>query len=294
MTLEHAGLDRSALVHLPPNYDDQIPMPLVLAFHGGGGRAEQYARFTGFDTLADEEGFIVVYPRGVNNRWHDARFTEEIPEGDEDEDEAHPDDVGFTLALLDELKRAYAIDEERIYITGMSNGGMFCQQLAIEATEHFAAVASVTAQIPTPRADMEPQGRLSVLLMNGTEDPLVPYEGGDIEIALSERRREAGKATYRGSVLSTEETIDYWLRHNEIADEPVTETLEDKDPDDGARAVVQTWRGEAASVVLYKIVGGGHTYPGGAQYLPQRVIGATCRDFDATEAIWAFFSNHSK
>jgi polyhydroxybutyrate depolymerase len=173
MILEHGGLERKAFVHLPPEYDDQTPLPLILAFHGGGGRGEQYARFTKLDTLADEEGFIVVFPEGVEGHWYDERFAEAFGvEGQE------IDDVGFTLALLEALKQAYAIDRERVYATGTSNGGIFCQQLAIEATEHFAAVASVTAQIPDVSAYMIPQGEISVLLMNGTDDPLVPYGGG--------------------------------------------------------------------------------------------------------------------
>jgi len=287
--LEHDGLKRESLVYLPTSYDGKTPLPLVLAFHGGGGNNDQYLKFTRLNAVAEEENFIAVFPQGIDGHWYDDRFAAGFID-----QEPERDDVGFTLFLLEKIKKTYAVDENKIYATGMSNGGIFCQQLAIEAADHFTAVASITAQIAVTSAELTPQDKISVLLMNGTADPLVPYQGGPIVVTLSNRRREEGKVETRGSVLSTDDTISYWLHHNDLTGAPDSRAIPDKDLNDGATAVIQTWSDGEISVVLYRIDQGGHTYPGAHQYLPRSVIGATCRDFDASRAIWDFFSQHSR
>jgi polyhydroxybutyrate depolymerase len=127
--------------------------------------------------------------------------------------------------------------------------------------------------------------------MNGTDDPLVPYAGGEVLAEFAKIFRRA----HRGNVISTNEMIDLWIKHDGIASKPEVTNLPDKDQDDGAKAIKSEWSlTNSLSVVLYKIVGGGHTYPGGIQYLPKRLVGNTCKDFDASEAIWEFFTQHGR
>jgi len=286
----HDGRDRSCLIHVPLSYREGQPVPLVFVFHGGTGTAKMIAQFTGFDELSQRHGFIVVYPQGLNGHWNDGRKEEEFREHNES-----VDDVGFIIALLESLKAEFAVDPNAVFATGVSNGGMFSHRLGIEHSQQFAAIAPMIGGIPEPIADGKPQQPVSVLLMNGTEDPFVPYGGGPITVRLFPLLRRR-RLPDRGRVISTDAAVQFWLRHNGIAAEPRTTKLADTDPNDGCRVERTEWSDaeRRVSVVLYKIIGGGHTYPGGSQYLPERVIGRTCGDFQATEAIWAFFAAHRR
>ncbi|MFC1825153.1 alpha/beta hydrolase family esterase [Thermodesulfobacteriota bacterium] len=289
-TIEHDGRSREYYMHVPSSYHG-MGVPLVLVFHGGGGTAERFARYTGFNEISEENGFIVVYPQGINSHWNDGRKSEKFRQQN-----LEVDDVAFIMELIKRLKKEYFIDDKRIFATGMSNGGFICQRLAIEKSHHFAAVASVTAQVSEPLvATFKPREKISVLIMNGTDDPLVPYGGGEIVLNfpfLAKSQRQSK----RGRVISTDKTIQLWIEHNRISSPPVIEQLPDVDKNDGSTVERSEWsdRREHVSVVLYKIIGGGHTYPGGFQYLPKRLIGTTCRDMDASEVIWKFFSKHGK
>lgn len=266
---------------------------MVMVFHGGGALAKRCANFTGFNDISEKHGFIAVYPQGINKHWNDGRRSEKFYEQDK-----KIDDVAFVAALLKNLKAEFNIDENRVYATGMSNGGIFCQRLAIEQSRRFAAVASVTAQIAQPLADSKPGESVSVLIMNGTRDPFVPYGGGEVTpvlfpgLARLTKRLRPG----RGRVISTDATIRFWIKHNRIKSPAFTEKLPDIVTSDDASIERKVWFDTTTGlrVVLYKINGGGHTYPGHRQYLPRRIIGTTCQDINASEAIWQFFAKHSK
>ncbi len=124
-----------------------------------------------------------------------------------------------------------------------------------------------------------------MLAINGTEDPLVPFEGGDVHFLKFKR----------GRCLSVKETIAWWVKVNGCSAEAVTKAEPDRDTDDGTTVRTETHTGgrDGTEVVLYVIDHGGHTWPGGWQYLPERLIGKTCRDFDASDVIWAFFKKHA-
>ena len=285
LQIQHGGVAREYLIAVPPTYQAGKPVPLVFALHGGRGTADQVARFMRFHVLGRRKGFITVYPQGLNNQWNDDR-----PEIGND-----TDDVGFLLALLDHLRRTYTIDPNATFAMGMSNGGFMCQRLAREAADRFAAVASVTAQLPeAARKDFAPKAPISVLIMNGTKDPLVPYEGGDVKVNLFPGVIADARVRSRGRILSTDATVALWRKHNGLRAQPERTEVPDRNKDDGVKASVFTWSqpDRVAAVVLYRVEGGGHTYPGGVQYLPERLIGKTCGDFDATVAIWEFFDTH--
>ena len=128
---------------------------------------------------------------------------------------------------------------------------------------------------------------MSVLMINGTGDPLIPFEGGDVRLL---------GIGGRGQVLKTTETVQRWVQHNGCKTEPQVEELPDADPNDGTRVqrIVYGNGREGAEVILYKIAEGGHTWPGGIQYLSPKLVGRVCRDIKATEIIWEFFSRHQR
>ena len=274
--MHHAGLERTYRLMVPASYDPAMATPLVLALHGGGGNGEQMCTLPGgIQELAQREGFIVICPDAVENHWNDGRGNQEYRSRVED-----IDDVGFLLGLIGRLSEDYNVDPARIYVTGASNGGMMTQRMACEASGTFAAAAVVIASQPA-NLDCEPNGPISILFMNGTDDPLMPFEGGEVHF-------------YRqglGEVLSTQDTVSFWASANGCDRTPETELLPDLDPGDGTRIRLDAYSGcdRSVQVLLYTVEGGGHSWPGGSQYLPRSVIGRVSRDLHANEAIWGFF-----
>jgi polyhydroxybutyrate depolymerase len=279
-SLTHDGHHRTFLVHAPKSVSRQTPAALVFVLHGGGGDGEKIARLTGFEEEADRRGFIAVFPDGLYKNWNDGRSPDVSREHKES-----IDDVGFIAAIVDTLRKVYGIDSRRIFATGISNGGFFSHYLAARRADIFAAVAPVSGGIAIPFEKIfSPQLPVSVLIIQGTEDPLVPYGGGGVM---------RGK---RGYFISTDEAVSRWVKTNGCAGTPVVVKLPDRDVHDGCTEVMTRWTSclSGTTVELLRIEGGGHTWPGGAQYLPRFLVGRVCRDFDATEEIWRFFAHHPR
>lgn len=276
-TLDHDGIQRTYWVHAPAAAPT-TGAAMVLALHGGGGDGQKMARMTDFNLVSDAHGFVAVYPDGVSNRWNDGRTAPGV---------ADVDDVGFLTALIDAAAAEFAVDPKRVYITGASNGGMMAFRMACERSNRLAAIAPVMASLPVEWSDAcAPAEPLSVLHIHGTEDPLVPYDGGEIIIV----RRSHGR------VIPVEDTIAFWVRSNGCNTEPEIDTLPDIDPSDGTSIKRYTYTGglNGTEVVFYKVEGGGHTWPGGEQYLAEWIIGKTSHDMDASAVIWDFFVSHPK
>lgn len=279
-SVDHSGIERIYFLHVPSRLYEEVPVPLVLVFHGGGGNGTSLVGFSGFDKVADREGFIAVFPDGVGGNWNDGRenFASESHQ-------LNVDDVGFTDVLIETIASEFPIDRKSIYATGISNGGIFCHFLAGQRSGTLAAIAPVAGGIAVSfNEQFNPDDAVSVLIVQGTEDRLVPYGGGEV----------AGGN--RGEVVSTDETVRLWVEHDGCDATPVEQSLPDKDPNDGCTVTQYTWsNGRSGSeVILLKIVGGGHTWPGGPQYASSLITGRVCRDFDATETIWDFFVRHPK
>lgn len=278
-TLEFAGLERSYLLHIPPSYRSDMPSELVFVFHGGKGDGRQAEEFSGFSTLADAQGFIAVYPDAVKGQWNDGRGVRRF--------HSHKkkiDDVGFVLALIDTLQAEYNINPQGVFITGASNGAMFCNRLAAEAPERFSAMAAVIGSMAKPIAkNFNPSQPIPVLIINGTEDPLVPFKGGGV-----------GFLGFRGKVIGVEACVQKWVTHNRCNNQADISELPNIDPDDDTRVIKAVYSSEDsdAEVVYYKIVNGGHTWPGGKKYASERIVGKHCKDIDATGIIWDFFKKH--
>jgi polyhydroxybutyrate depolymerase len=278
-----AGLERTYHIHIPASYDKANPIPLLLVLHGGGGTGERMVKLTqgGFNKLSDKESFIVVYPDGIEKNWNDGRENVKY--------RAHRekiDDVGFVSGLIDHLAKQYNVDMKRVYATGISNGAMMSFRLGCELSEKIAAIAPVAGSMPENMpSQCSPSRPISVLMISNTDDRLVPWEGGDIRF---------GRKTF-GRALSVQETVEYWVNHNQCSSSPSISMEADRDPKDGTRMRKELYNQcrESSEVVLYAIEGGGHTWPGGDQYLPRWIIGKTNRDIDAKEVIWDFFKRHA-
>lgn len=266
---EHA---RRYRLYVPATLDHTRPVPLVLALHGHGGTGRGMEQLTlgRFDRLADRDGAVIAYPDGIDHRWNDAL------------DPSSVDDVAFLVALVEGIGAQHRIDRARVYVTGMSNGGFMSVRLACARPDVFAAFAPVAAGLRGPSC--EPSRAVPMLFVNGTDDPLVTYDGTTVHFGdrvLSDKR-------------TTSDAVAFFAERDGCADPATRETLPDRDPSDGTVVRVERHAGcrDAAEVRLYRVEGGGHTWPGGLQYLGERWIGRTSRDLDATDVIWSFFRDH--
>jgi len=279
--LSFEGRTRSYLIHLPPAYQSGVSLPLVIALHGGGGTAAGMEKLTGLSTVSDREGFILCYPQGVGKNWNDGRDVRDSKAARE-----NINDVGFLLALIDQLIADYGADPHRIFMTGISNGGFMSYRMALEAADRLAAIAPVAANLAVDMPGKKPSQPISVLIINGDEDPLVPWQGGWI-----------GFGKKRGRCISALETLHYWQTNNGIT--PGTESainLPEQNLKDGTKIQVLSSRNDKTDteVNLYDMQGGGHTWPGGWQYLGVWLVGRTSHELNASQVIWEFFKRHPK
>jgi len=284
-TLYHEDVKRTYHVHLPPDFRKYELAPLLIALHGGKGDGLGFNQNTTEGTLTDAAAarrVVLVFPEGINKQWCDGR-TEMLKNK-----EKTYDDVGFISKIIDNMVKNYGINPKRVYVTGISNGGFMSVRLAMDLSEKIAAVAPVAAQVSKALRDTTPKLPISIMLVNGTKDPLVPFNGGDLRLF--------GFGRSRGEVLSTVETVELFRRHNGCDKTPNKTELEDKAPDDGATVEVEKYAGgkDGTEVILLKVIGGGHTWPGGRQYLSPRMIGTVCRDINASEMILDFLLAHSR
>jgi polyhydroxybutyrate depolymerase len=171
------------------------------------------------------------------------------------------------------------------------------QRLAIEESQLFAAAGILIATMGEPLSlEFAPQHPVSVLFMNGTEDPLVPYDGGEVGKNLPRRRVSSSTKPSRGTCIATDDAAQLWLKRNGLDKTKPTVTTLDDNKDDGSQVEVSLWSGGESntSVALYRVVSGGHTIPGGTQYLPARLVGKRNQDIDGLETVWQFFANHAR
>ena len=272
------GHNRIYRLHVPPSYDGSKAVPLVLALHGRLGTGEGQERLGHLDKVSDEQDFIVVYPDGLDRSWADGR-------GATPSDKNNVDDVKFLSELINKLASEYKIDAGRVYAAGMSNGGFMSARLACSLADKIAAVGIVAASLSTNTAETcKPAIPVSVLIMQGTQDPLVPFQGGAL-----------GKNGDRGEVLSHAATVEKFAVLNRCSGTPQKKQITD-DANDGTSIQILDYTGCAAGSEVrgYTIEGGGHAWPGGMQYLPAAMIGKTSHNLDASETIWEFFAAHSR
>lgn len=279
---KHDGIVREVGIFDPRATGDGDARPVVVVLHGGLGDDDDTVAlsFGKLDELAAEDDFLVVYPAGLGGHWNDGRQVQRYVAQRE-----RVDDVDFLAKLIDELVEKRNVIPEAAFIVGVSDGAMMAHRFACERTRALRAFAAVIGAMPENvakrrwRCGKEP---LSVLMINGTEDPIVPWGGG--EVVFGEKSL--------GKVLSAERTFAFWMGHNTCADVDVS-MIPDFAPADGMRVERRKAVGcrDGAKVELFAVRGAGHTWPSGWQYLPESLIGATSSDIDAAVAAWRFFQS---
>ena len=273
LSLTTGGRERTYLLHLPPAYDGKKILPLVIVLHGGGGNAPGAVRMTGFSEKADKEGFVAVYPNG-SGRLKDRLLTWNSGNCCGYALDRNVDDVGFIRVLIDELEKIRAIDPKRVYVTGMSNGGMMTYRLGCELSDKIAAIAPVSGALNVENC--QPVGPVSAIIFHGTADEHVLYNGGEPLKKVDVHQRVDKSVSY---------AVKFWVAHDGCSETPQREEK------GGIRTEIYSGGEEGAEVVLYAIKGGGHAWPGGQSYL----LGDTpTREISATDLMWDFFVRHSK
>jgi polyhydroxybutyrate depolymerase len=278
--LDVPALQRTYLYYVPPQYDADEPMPLVIGLHGRPDTGAGFAAMTEFHKIAQKEGFIVAFPDNIDS-W-------DALGGVTDFDANPVDDVGFITDLIHDLSIDLNIDSKRVYVVGFSNGGFMAHSLACQIPEQFAAVAAVGALMLVDIIEScEFAAPVPMLIMHGTDDLSVPWAGLTGRDAL-------GNKVQHG--LSAPDTLNYWVYHNGCETEgEVTEYPElGNSPGTSAARVDYTGCKENADVTFVLIRGGGHNWVGLPGRIPPEVEGQVNQDINAGEVIWSFFEQHTR
>jgi len=259
--------ERNYLLHVPAGYAPDRAVPLVISLHGFSDWPAHHSRMTGWSELADEQGFIVVYPSGTGypKRWRMPAF-EGYPEGT-------LKDVQFLSELIDHLQAEYNLDPARIYVDGMSNGGGMAFALGCKLSGRIAAVGGVAGYYVYPLAECQPSRRFPMILYHGTGDPIVSYTGH------TSRRNGFTSPALPDFVASLSAA-------NGCSPQPV-----ELPAPDGVTGRWYQAGADKADVQFYTIDNGGHTWPGGRP-LPRWLTGSTFKDLSATRLTWKFFQSH--
>jgi polyhydroxybutyrate depolymerase len=260
--------EREYLLHVPSRYDPAVPAALVISMHGALAWPAQQMETSRWNRLADEQGFIVVYPAGTRSPLG-LRMWRATPGA------GLTADVDFISDLIDELEASYNIDPSRIYANGLSLGGAMTFALSCTLTDRIGAVGTVAAAAMLPFSWCPDPAPMPVIAFHGTADPLVPFEG----------RPPGGRFSPQG-FPSVAAWMASWAQRDRCATEPV----ESRVATDVTRTEYASCADDAA-VVLYTVERGGHTWPGGKP-LRESITGPTSDSIDATRLMWSFFREH--
>lgn len=257
--------------------------PVILAFHGSNGSAERLRNFLGgaLERLADERGFVAIYPEGYEGNWNGCRRRSPSSANRLD-----IDDVVFARGLVDWLTARRETPPVAVFALGLSGGGHMALRLALEVPELVSAAAVFGASLPVAgEIDCSPSERpVSVLLMNGTADPVSPYAGGDVV---------APDGVRLGTVRSSRATAEYFAElagYSRDASRRLTVVERDME---GRGVELTAWEGRHGAVRLYTAWGGGHTVPGPRTRVPE-IVGPTERRFDGITASVSFLLMHAE
>lgn len=282
------GVRRDYRVHVPASLGGATPKAIVLVLHGGGGAGLSVAN-TGahplavFRTVADREGFVVVYPGGLPQLdggagWNDCRNDNSLA--------APTDDIAFLDALIDRIRSQYKLPGEKVFMAGGSNGAQMTFSYALARSERVAAIATSNGNLPVdpkPGACRNlPARPIPVLMAHGTADPAMPYGGGCVA--------NVGSGCARGRVISAEATRNFWLEANGLANKVPSQTIFEVDSGDGGPANRFQYQGVPA-VEWWRMDGGGHPVSSQAVLIPTNpTSGIQNRDVEFAEIAWSFFN----
>lgn len=290
LSLDVNGLIRTFDAYLPTQMPT-TPVPLVFLVHGHGGSADTLtghngdkAPFKVWMTLAEQDKMILVFPDGTvgpdgKTGWNDSRA----------DSQTNPtvDDVAFFEAMVQEANLRLNIDNDQIFAAGISNGGGMVLRLAQELSHHIDGVAAVIMGMPAINESSPPPVAVDVLFMNGTGDPLVPWNGGDVH--------EPGSG--RGSVLAGMDSALWWVAHNQCDPNATVTNLQNRHLFDGSTVRSHLYGGgtDGSRVAMYQVIGGGHTEPSRAQqysWVVELLLGRQNHDIEAATVIWDFFQGN--
>jgi polyhydroxybutyrate depolymerase len=260
-----SGERRTYLLHVPSTYDRTRPTPLVISMHAAALWPAVQRDISQWDVVADEQGFIVVYPSGIDRGAPPVWRVNRGP--------GLEADVRFIADLIDTLQADYNIDPGRIYADGMSNGGGMAFALSCTLSDRIAAVGMVAPALTLPWNWCAEQRPVPMILFHGTEDRFTPYHGGWSRPTM---RVFPDVPTFAAN----------WARRNGCAESPSDSVV----ATDVTRRAYVNCAGDAP-VEFYTIRGGGHSWPGGTR-LPEWFVGPTSQSIDATRVIWKFFREH--
>ncbi|MEH2207703.1 MAG: PHB depolymerase family esterase [Nostoc sp.] len=259
------GKLRTYYFYTPKSYSLDRPIPLVLVFHGDDGNGRSISNVTHFNKLAEQKGFIVVYPDGIDQKWSLRGNAQ-----------GKVDDVLFVSALINHLQQQLNIDSHKVYATGFSRGGILTQALACKLPDKIAGFASVAGSLPVRlKPSCQPQTPISMLTINGTNDRDVLYEGDD--------------HTQRGALVSISDMVEFWRSHDRC-------TLSNESlnfSEDKVKTAIYTGCSGNSEVWQLAVVNGGHFWPGGSSTDENLNKFNAKLGLNASETIWDFFQRHS-
>jgi polyhydroxybutyrate depolymerase len=261
-SLISSGQKRSYLLYVPKSYNPAVPSPLVISIHGYAEWPAHQMEISHWNALADQYGFLVVYPSGTQFplQWR--------TRGKSNSNVDPLLDVNFISDLIDKLAGQYNIDPARIYANGLSNGG----GMSFKLSNRIAAIGSVSGAYLFPWEECNPSRPVPAVIFHGTADPIVPYQGGPSDM-------------FNVPFPVIPEWVDTYASHNGCDPIPQKSTVSG----DVKRAQYTHCK---ADLVFYTISGGGHAWPGGTP-LPEFIAGYTTQSIDATRIMWDFFQQHT-
>ena len=267
LTFNFDGIERQYLLYLPENLPNNAPLVFVL--HGYTGNAQGIMEYSGMNEVAELNGFAVCYPQGTTDQYDNTFFNVNYAF----QNNPSVDDVGFIVALAEYLQNTHELSSINTFSTGMSNGGDMSYRLACEASSTFRAIAPVAGLIMQDIYDScNPENPVPVFETHGTEDDISWYDGDPFN--------EDGWGAY----LDIPSTIDFFVNQNNLTDLNFSE-LPNSDPNDGSiiESYIYSSPYSSNEVWLYKVIGGGHDWPGSYGNM----------DVNISEEIWKFFNEMS-
>lgn len=269
--------DRNYLTYIPEKMSSNPG--LIIAMHGTGMDAVRMRQWTGYelDSLADQYGFMVIYPDGYKGNWNDCRTNSPFKAKKE-----NIDDVGFIQNLINKYEQAQHIDPAKVFVFGFSNGGQMAMRLAMERPKLITAICAISANLPTSdTCSCTPEGPTSkIMLVTGTEDTINPYLGGAVTLFGLKKV---------GTAISAKATAEHFVRRNDITTGPETIHLPSSKKSDPTHVQRERWLLQGKAVVeLYTIHGGGHVIPQPKFRFP-RLMGKTTSNFNAPREAVKFF-----
>lgn len=271
---------RTFRVKIPASAPDK-DRALLIALHGGG--ADGASMEWSMKAPSETYGFVQFYPNGVGKTWN----LDGVPTGGAFVPTV--DDIAFVKALIDKGIQKYKVNPSKIFLIGASRGGMLALYAMTKMPGKITAVSAIISSLPKRHENFSLNDKVGLLMINGTQDPLISYTGG---VSIKPTDRPKTIETKKGQELvATEALIQKMIVENDAARNPVKTTFPNKDPKDGCTAEAFTYvnKNPLGLVKLIKVNGGGHVVPGGNQYLPKSVIGNACKDFSGYIESYEFF-----